>query len=204
MIVCRKSVPWAFHVSAFLLTAVGALTYAIVQGMRQQPSAGLAVLAVVDLLLVVLVVTLFKWLTIEGPFLKVRRVFSSDSLERSKAAFGVRPETNDESIHYIVFVTDGFRHVDVGSYGSDAGARRGVRRLTEALLDGGPLPGSAGLLEAERIEAHQRMLIERTQAMVAEYTAATWRRTRIVVIVVVATASFAAALLSWWYAQFRR
>jgi len=201
VLVCRKSTPWAFHVSTFLLAAVFALTYAIVQGVRQQPSGGLVVLAVVDLLLAVLAVLHVNWLGVDGRFLRVRHVLGTDRLTRFASAFGVRAEAGAKSIAYVVFVTDGFRHVDLAFYASDSSARRAVRRLTAALLDGAPSPTSPGSREVERVEAQFRASSEAAERIVAEYyESRTWKRARLLILVFGAI-SMAAALLSWFYAQ---
>jgi hypothetical protein len=203
MLVCRKSGPSALHVPVLLLGGVFAVTWALVQGGPERASGGSVGLGVLDGIIALVALTQFRLLEARGRTLRVRRVFKTETFERSAAAFGVRRENHAKSTEYVVFVTDGLRHSDVAFCATDAGAKRVVRRLNDALLDGGPSPNASGSLELQRLDARFRRSVERTQHIVADfYASSEWRRARLL-IAIVGAAVIAVAGFCWYRAQVR-
>jgi len=179
------------------------VTCALIQDAHFPVRGGFAVLALIDSIVAIVAMVDVRWLTVEDRLLRVRRLFSRDSLERSAAAFGVRREFVESAAEYVVFVTDGFRHVDVASCASEPAAKRAVRRLTDALLGGGPTPNAAGEREVQRIEARWQRTIEEAQQLHSDYRASRGWRRALTITAVLGAACVALAFFLWYRAQMR-
>ena len=123
-------------------------------------------------------------LRIQDRALRIWGLFRYRQLEAEACAFGVRLQSGSRSSRFIVFATDGQASADVGDWGTERGARRGIERLSEALYGDVPRRGSERAeREVEQVERTWKATLSVAQKTVdSYYQSPAWRRGKYTIV----------------------
>ncbi len=117
--------------------------------------------------------------------LRVRGLGRRSELDAGRVAFGVQLRSGSRSARFVVFASDGNGRVDVADWASEAAARRGVQRLSAALLAPTHLPADSALRDVQSVELEWQAGMAKAMDVVnSYYQSASWRRVKVGVIVV--------------------